>query len=256
MLPIGTDDSDLRDPPWLTWLIIAINVFVFVMLQGMGRNEFFTYRYSLVPYEFLSGHDLVTQGEYLVDATKMEVIAEIPFGVIKLAPSPDPVYVTLLTSLFMHGSLMHLLGNMLFLWIFGRHLEDSLGKVRYLVFYLVAGAAASLIHIIFNQDVPGSIIPTLGASGAISGVMAGYIMLFPHKLISTLVGFLPVEVPAWVFIGIWIAFQVINGTGAFGDPTGGGIAYAAHIGGFVIGLALIVPFSTGREIDESYWRYH
>ncbi|HQR43459.1 MAG TPA: rhomboid family intramembrane serine protease, partial [Gemmatales bacterium] len=110
--------------------------------------------------------------------------------------------------------------------------------------------------IIFNQDIPQSIIPTLGASGAISGVMAGYIMLFPHKLIAVIIGFFAVELPAWVVIGVWFAFQIINGMGTFGDPTGGGIAYSAHIGGFAIGLALIVPFSTGREIEESYWQYH
>ncbi|MFO0815710.1 MAG: rhomboid family intramembrane serine protease [Gemmatales bacterium] len=256
MLPIGSDDSDLRDHPHLTYLLILINVLVFIFLQGMGRNDAFTYAYSLVPYEFLSGHDLITQGDYLIDATKKEAIAEIPMGIIKLAPSPEPVYITLLTSLFMHGSLTHLIGNMLFLWIFGRHLEDALGKIRFLVFYLVAGASASLIHIIFNQDIPQSIIPTLGASGAISGVMAGYIMLFPHKLIAVIIGFFAVELPAWVVIGVWFAFQIINGMGTFGDPTGGGIAYSAHIGGFAIGLALIVPFSTGREIEESYWQYH
>jgi membrane associated rhomboid family serine protease len=256
MLPIGSDNSDLREQPFVTYGLIAVNVFVFCFLQDFGRNDRFTYAYSLVPYEFLSGHDLITQGNYLVDAHKQEVIAEIPHGIIRLRPSPEPVYFTLLSSMFMHGSLMHLLGNMLFLYIFGKHLEDSLGMFRFLVFYIVAGIAASLVHILFNQDFPASIIPCLGASGAVSAVMAAYVMLFPHKLISTIVGFFAIEIPAWVFIGIWFAFQLINGMGAFGDVTGGGIAYAAHIGGFVIGLAMIVPFSTGREIEESYWRYH
>lgn len=257
MLPIGSDDSDLRERPFVTYALIAINVAVFFFLQDMGRNLRFTYAYSLVPYEFLSGHDLVSETPYIIDTVKREVIAEDPHGRLHLMPSPDPVYFTLLSSLFMHGSFMHLLGNMLFLYIFGKHLEDALGMLRFLVFYLVAGACASLIHILFNQELPGSIIPTLGASGAISGVLAGYVMLFPHKRIAVIIAFFAVELPAWVFIGIWFAFQIINGVGIFGG--GGqsdGIAYAAHLGGFVVGLALIVPFSTGREIEESYWRYH
>lgn len=260
MLPIGSDNSDLRDRPWLTYVLIAANVLVFVLLQGLGTNDSFTYSYSLVPYEFLSGHDIVTvrasgNREFLWDVDKREAIEEINPGSLRLGPTPRPVYITLLTSLFMHGSFMHLLGNMLFLGIFGKHLEDALGQVRFLVFYLVAGCSASLIHIMFNQDLPASIIPTLGASGAISGVLAGYVMLFPHKMIGVIIMFFAVELPAWMFIGVWFGFQIINGLGTFGDPTGGGIAYSAHIGGFLVGLALIVPFSTGREYEEHAWRY-
>lgn len=257
MLPIGSDDSDLRETPFVTYGLIAINVLVFVFLQGFGTNDAFTYSYSMVPYEFLSGHDIVTvrasgDREFLLDVDTKEPLEIVP-GSLRLGPTPRPVQITLLTSLFMHGSFMHLLGNMLFLWIFGKHLEDALGTVRFLAFYLVAGLSASVIHIIFNQSLPGSIIPTLGASGAISGVLAGYVMLFPHKMIGVIVGFFAVELPAWVFIGVWFGFQVING---LNDPNGGGIAYSAHIGGFLIGLALIVPFSTGREHEEHAWRYH
>jgi len=255
MIPIGSNDYDLHDRPYVTYTLIAINVFVFIFLQRFGSNDAFTYSYSLVPYEFLSGHDLVTDGTTLWDATKKEELGEIPPGSLQLAPSPNPVYVTLLTSLFMHGSLMHLLGNMMFLWIFGKHLEDALGRVRFLAFYLVAGVSASLVHILFNQNMPGSLIPTLGASGAISGVLAGYVMLFPHKMIGVIIFFFAVELPAWVFIGVWFGFQIINGLGTFGDSISG-IAYAAHIGGFLIGLALIVPFSTGREYEAKSWRYH
>jgi membrane associated rhomboid family serine protease len=255
MLPIGSDDSDLRSPPIATYLLIAANLFVFVVLQQFGFNAKFTYSYSLVPYEFLSGHDLVTVEGYLVDLTKQEIVGELGYG-IRLGISPRPVYLTLVTSLFMHGSLLHLLGNMLFLWVFGRGLEDALGRVRFLIFYLVAGICSSLIHILFNQDGLGLITPCLGASGAISGVMAAFLMLYPHRLIVVVVFFLAMELPAYVFIGLWFAFQIINGFGALGDPTGGGIAYSAHIGGFLVGLALIVPFSTGREIEEDpYWRY-
>jgi membrane associated rhomboid family serine protease len=254
MIPIGSDDSDLRAPPIGVYLLIAANLFTFFVLQKFGVDQRFTYAYSLVPYEFLTGHDLVAKDGYLFDVTAKTVIGQLNVD-LKLAPSPHPVYITLFTSLFLHGSLIHLLGNMLFLWVFGKNLESSLGTVRFVAFYLIAGVSASLIHIFFNQELEPSIIPTLGASGAISGVMAGYLMLFPHKMVAVLVFFFAVELPAYVVIGMWFLFQVINGVGTFGDPTGGGIAYAAHIGGFLVGLALIVPFSTGREHHNPYYRF-
>jgi membrane associated rhomboid family serine protease len=253
MIPIGSDESDLRSRPILTYVLIAANVFTFVFLQKFGSDQQFTYAYSMVPYEFLSGHDLVTKDGYLLDLTSRRILGELTVD-LQLAPSPHPVYLTLLTSLFLHGSFIHLMGNMLFLWVFGKHLEDALGGFRFLAFYLIAGVSASLIHIFFNQEPLGSLIPTLGASGAISGVMAGYLMLFPHKMIAVLVYFFAVELPAYVVIGLWFLFQLLNYWGTFGDPTGGGIAYAAHIGGFVVGLALIVPFSMGRESEDPYYR--
>lgn len=255
MIPIGSDESDLRNPPIVTYLLIAANVFTFFFLQKFGLDQGFTYKYAMVPYEFLSGHDLVTVDGYLVDVTNERVLGQLAVD-LKLAPSPQPVYITLLTSLFLHGGFIHLMGNMLFLWVFGKHLEDALGGFRFLVFYLIAGLSASLIHIFFNQELLESLIPTLGASGAISGVMAGYLMLFPHKMIAVLVYFFAVELPAFVVIGLWFLFQIINGLGTFGDPTGGGIAYSAHIGGFLVGLALIVPFSMGRHNEDPYYRYH
>lgn len=254
MIPIGSDSSDLRAPPVVTYLLIAANVFTFFFLQQFGHNDQFTYGYCLVPYEFLTGHDLAIKDGFLLDLTDHKVLDELPPGFqLRLAPSPHPVYLTLLTSLFLHGGFLHLAGNMLFLWVFGKHLEDALGQVRFLVFYLVAGVSASLIHIFFNQSIPDSIVPTLGASGAISGVLAGYLILFPHKMVTVLVYFFAVELPAFVVIGIWFLFQLFNG---LIDPTGGGIAYSAHIGGFLIGLALIIPFSHGREVEDPYFRHH
>jgi membrane associated rhomboid family serine protease len=255
MIPIGSDESDLRARPIVTYLLIAANVFIFLFLQKFGADRRFTYAYSMVPYEFLTGHDLVTLDGYLVDVTDREVLGQLVVD-LPLAPSPHPVYITLLTSLFLHGSFMHLAGNMLFLWVFGKHLEDTLGGFRFLLFYVIAGVSASLVHVFFNQTEPDSLIPTLGASGAISGVMAGYLMLFPHKMITVLVYFFAVELPAFVVIGLWFVFQIINYWGTFGDPTGGGIAYAAHIGGFLVGLALIVPLSTGRHHEDPYYRHY
>jgi membrane associated rhomboid family serine protease len=256
MLPIGAEEQEWRYQPITTFLLIATNVLVFFFLQQFGYNQRITYGYSLVPYEFLSGHDLATTSDgRLVDLTTKEISPDtLPFD-IKLAPSPHPVYLTLVTSLFLHGSFLHLLGNMLFLWVFGRSIENALGSFRFLIFYLVAGVSASLIHILFNQSGLGVIMPCLGASGAISGVMAAYLMLFPHRYVAVIIFFFVVELPAFIVIGVWFLFQLINALGGLGDPSGGGIAYSAHIGGFLVGLALIVPFSTGREFEEDpYWQ--
>jgi membrane associated rhomboid family serine protease len=161
---------------------------------------------------------------------------------ILLQPIPVTVYFTLFSSMFMHGSLMHLFGNMLYLWIFGDNLEDRLGHVRYLAFYLLCGVIASLAHVVMNTD---SYIPSLGASGAISGVLGGYILLHPHRRVRAIVlrGFMT-EIPAYVAIGVWFLFQLLEGYMNRGAE-GGGVAYAAHIGGFIAGLALIKIFAIG-----------
>ena len=227
MLPIGDDNSDRRFAPLVNYVLIAINVLVFVFLQGMGSDEKFTYAFSTVPAEILTGKDIAT-------------------GVLE--PTPVPVYLTLITSMFMHGGWAHLLGNMLFLWVFGDNIENRLGHSRYLIFYLVCGIIASLSHVFLSGA--SSEIPSLGASGAISGVMGGYLLLFPSRRVRVLMGRGVGEVPAFVALGIWIVFQVINGMGLLGgEQTGGGVAYAAHIGGFVAGLLLIKLFDIGGRKD-------
>ena len=223
MLPIGDDNTDRRFAPLVNYVLIAINILVFVFLQGMGGNEKFTYAFSTVPAEILMGKDLTTD---------------------VLEPTPVPVYFTLITSMFMHGGWAHLLGNMLFLWVFGDNIENRIGHARYLIFYLVCGIIASLSHVFISGS--SSIIPSLGASGAISGVMGGYMLLFPKRRVKVIMGRGIGEVPAFVALGIWIVFQVISGLGMLGgDQTGGGVAYAAHIGGFIAGLALIKLFDIG-----------
>ena len=223
MLPIGDDDSDRRFAPLINYVLIAINILVFVFLQGMGGNEKFTYAFSTVPAEILTGKD----------------IAAGP-----LEPTPVPVYFTLITSMFMHGGWAHLLGNMLFLWVFGDNIENRIGHIRYLIFYLVCGIIASLCHVFVSGS--DSLIPSLGASGAISGVLGGYLLLFPSRRVRVIMGRGITTVPAFVALGIWIVFQVISGMGMLGgDDTGGGVAYAAHSGGFVAGLALIKLFDIG-----------
>jgi len=246
MLPIGDDNSDRRSAPYVTWALIAINVLVFVFLQGLGSNQRFTYAFAAVPAEILSGKDLVTDDQVAEDP-----ITGDRFQVPGLQPTPGTVYFTLLSSMFMHGGLMHLLGNMLFLWIFGDNVEDRLGKGRYLIFYLLCGLLASLSHVAATallQD--NRMVPSLGASGAISGVLAGYLALFPNRRVRVLLtlGFFArlTEVPALVAIGLWFVFQLISGIGMLGARNqSGGVAYAAHIGGFVAGYLLVRLFDRG-----------
>jgi membrane associated rhomboid family serine protease len=228
MLPIGDDDSDRRFAPLVNYALIAINVLVFVFLQGMGGNEKFTYAFSTVPAEILTGKDIAA-------------------GVLE--PTPIPVYFTLITSMFMHGGWAHLLGNMLFLWVFGDNIENRIGHIRYFIFYLVCGIIASLSHVFVSGS--DSLIPSLGASGAISGVLGGYLLLFPSRRVRVIMGRGITTVPAFVALGIWIVFQVISQLGVLGgDQGGGGVAYAAHIGGFIAGLALIKLFDIGVRKDS------
>jgi len=150
--------------------------------------------------------------------------------------------------MFMHGGWAHLLGNMLFLWVFGDNIENRIGHIRYLIFYLVCGIIASLSHVFVSGS--DSLIPSLGASGAISGVLGGYLLLFPSRRVRVIMGRGITTVPAFVALGIWIVFQVISQMGVLGgDQGGGGVAYAAHIGGFIGGLALIKLFDIGTQKD-------
>ena len=157
-------------------------------------------------------------------------------------------YYTLVTSMFLHGSLLHLGGNMLYLWIFGNNIEDSLGHLRFIVFYLIVGVVAAATHIYFNA---GSTVPTIGASGAVSGILGAYLMLFPHARIKTLVPlgiFISVVyLPAWVLLLFWIGLQFLYQALEPMDPRAGGVAYAAHIGGFVAGFVLIHFFRKYRR---------
>lgn len=234
MFPIGDDNSDRRIVPVVNYIFIALNILVFVFLQGMGGNDAFSYAFSLVPKEITTGVDLA--GVQIVQDALGNT------GKVQLYPSPLPVYFNFLSSMFMHGGWAHLLGNMLFLWIFGDNLEDRLGHIRYVLFYLVCGFAAALGQIVLDT---GSVIPMLGASGAISGVLGGYILLFPHRRVKAILFNFLTEVPAYVAIGIWIVYQLV--LGYMTDPGTGGVAYAAHIGGFVAGLALVKVFAIGRN---------
>ena len=245
VFPLYDDNSDRLTTPVVNYVLIAVNILVFVFLQGLGSNDKFTYAYSTVPKEIVSGKDV-----------DRPVVIEDPLGrsrvQIDLQPTPVSVYLTLITSMFMHGGIAHILGNMLFLWIFGDNVEDRMGHVRYLIFYLVCGVLASLSHVYatvaFSTDPQSLYIPSLGASGAISGVLGGYLLLFPKRRVTVILFRFLTDVPAYVAIGIWFAFQLISGLGMLGGGTqGGGVAYAAHVGGFVAGLVLVKIFTLGRE---------
>lgn len=235
MFPISDDNSDRTITPYVNYLIIGINILVFVALQQIGSNDSFSYAFSLVPKEITTG----------VDITGVQIVRD-SFGNTGQIPhfaTPLPVYFNFLSSMFMHGDIMHILGNMLFLWVFGDNLENMLGHIRYAAFYLVCGFLAAAAQIVMDTD---SVIPMLGASGAISGVLGAYLLLFPTRRVRALIFNFLTEVPAFVALGLWIGFQILQGWFASADT--GGVAYAAHIGGFIAGLVLIKVFAIGRKV--------
>jgi membrane associated rhomboid family serine protease len=248
MLPIGDDNSGRLRTPWVNYALLAINIFVFLYWQRLGTDIPVTFGYSTVPAEILSGRDLVSEARIIHDPITNQAMT-LP----GLQPGPSPIYLTLITSLFLHGGIAHIFGNMLYLAVFGDNLENVMGHFRYLFFYLLCGALASLTHVfvtaLFGHN--GMYIPSLGASGAISGVLAGYIVLFPRNRVRVwfILGFWPF--PAWLCVGLWFVFQLINGMGALGGDEGSGIAYAAHIGGFVAGLFLVRLFVSQNDLALS-----
>src|SRR5881227_2214877 len=246
LFPIGDDNRGRTTTPVVNYVLIAVNVLVFVFLQGLGSNDKFTYAYSTVPAEIISGKDIVTRPVAVQQFTGQR------FEITGLQPTPIPVYLTLITSMFMHGGIAHIFGNMLFLFIFGDNIEDRVGHFRYLIFYLVCGVLAGLSHVFATVALAGGdqaslLVPSLGASGAISGVLGAYILLFPTNRVVVLLGWIAMPMPAFIAIGLWFVFQLISGLGVLGSGSQqGGVAYAAHIGGFIAGLILINIFQIGR----------
>lgn len=243
VLPLADENRPGRIAPLINYLLIGANILVFVFLQKLGSDVNFTFAFSTVPKEIITGKDIVTK-----DQIARDPLTGTTYEQPGLRKTPGSVYITLLTSMFMHGGIAHIFGNMLFLFIFGDNLEDRIGHLRYLIFYLICGVAASLSHVAatvaFNQN---PLIPSLGASGAISGVLGGYILMFPKNRVTVLLFRFLTQVPAWVALGIWFAFQLIAGLGVLGSGSQeGGVAYGAHIGGFAAGLVLIKFFDIGK----------
>lgn len=236
MFPLR-DENPTELTPYVTLVLIITNVLVWLFVQGMGQTE--TFLNSLCMYGSIPG----------------EITGQIADGFsILLSPGVQCevgglAWGTILTSMFMHGSWLHLIGNMWFLWVFGNNIEDSMGHMRYLVFYLFTGVLASLAHIFTGPD---SGIPTVGASGAISGVMGAYLVLYPKVRIQTLLFLFfyvrVIPMTAWVMLLYWFVIQVFSGAGSIGLE-GGGVAFWAHVGGFVAGLLLIKPFERRTLVD-------
>ena len=212
MLPIGDDNSGRRIVPLVTYALIVLNVLFF--LVEMSGGDAFIMKWAFVPSRFLANP-----------------VADFP---------------TLFTSMFMHAGWLHLAGNMLYLWIFGDNVEDRFGHLKFLIFYLFCGLTATFVQMAVN---PSSNVPNLGASGAIAGVLAAYILMFPQGMVRVMQGQRVIQVPALVMIGFWIVLQLFSGFASLGGADTGGVAYMAHIGGFAAGLVLAFLFK-GKTIQR------
>ncbi len=215
MVPLK-DENPTELTPFITGVFIALNILIWMTFQGAGQEG--ALRASVINY------------------------GAVPCEITGACSVNGLGWTSLLTSMFLHGSWEHLLGNMLFLWVFGNNIEDSMGHTRFIAFYLICGVAAALAHVFLS---PASAIPTVGASGAISGVMGAYVLLYPKVRVRTwLPPFFFFNVPALFFLGYWFFIQLATGLMSFGPEAGesGGVAFWAHVGGFVAGLVLIKLF--------------
>jgi len=210
MLPIGDDNTSRRSVPVATYALVILNVLFFFVELNSGNA--FIERWSVVPRRLLA--------------------------------NPGGDFLTVFTAMFMHAGWLHLLGNMLYLWIFGDNVEDSFGSSRFVIFYLLCGIGATLAQVAVD---PRSNIPNLGASGAIAGVLASYLVMFPNTRVRVLLGYLVIPMPALIVIGFWFVLQLLSVGSITSAGQTGGVAYMAHIGGFVTGLILTSVFRQGRR---------
>ena len=261
MIPIG-DSPKSRTTPWVTYTVIVLNVAVFLLMLGLNNGppasrtealrEFrdqtsaecygfetlpsdadrFVCRWSVQPKEYLDN----LQGE-----------SDVP------SPNRGLILISIITALFLHAGWLHIIGNMLFLWVFGDNVEDRLGHLRYLLFYLVAGSVASLVQFGVNPD---SVTPIVGASGAVAGVLGAYLILFPRATIRAIIPFfilifIPLPIPAWVMIGLWFLQNLVSGYATIADAAApdAGVAWFAHIGGFLFGAFIALVFLRGRDSE-------
>lgn len=222
VIPIADDNSRRRTTPGITYLLVAVNVLVFLAMVRATPTE---------------------------QARLMATYAAVPRAILHDGPA---AWLTLLTSMFMHAGWLHLGGNMLFLWIFGDNVEDAMGHLRYLGFYLLCGVVAGLTQVAVD---PSGTIPLVGASGAIAGVLAAYVVLFPRGMVRTIVVLVPPLfvwplLPAWLLIGGWFFLQFWSGLSSLGALSAGGVAYWAHVGGFVLGAVLARPFARAGGVEH------
>lgn len=231
MIPLY-DELPTKRFPVMTITLIFINVLVFIYELSLGpKLGSFVAQWGLIPYEIT----------HFVDVPPASV---------------RPIFLTIFTSMFLHGSLMHLGGNMLYFWIFGNNIEDIMGPIKFFIFYILCGISAAFFQILFS---PNSTVPMIGASGAISGILAGYFVLFPYAKVYTLFWFFIfiriIPLPAGLILGFWFLMQLISGIASLGMQTYGGVAWFAHIGGFLAGLFLINIFKEDKR-SEHYHDYY
>ena len=235
------DDNPTVLTPYVTIGIIALNALAWIFVQGAGTAGPLARsvcELGLVP------------GELLRTAPPGSATALGPG--MQCVVGAQPQYLTLLSSMFLHGGWFHLIGNMMFLWVFGNNIEDAMGHVKFVVFYVITGVAAALAQMTVNPD---STVPMVGASGAVSGVLGAYILLYPHARVHTLLFFgffvTTVQFKAWVMLGYWIVLQLVSGLTTLGGATrGGGVAFFAHIGGFLAGLVFVKVFETREHLER------
>lgn len=223
MIPLH-DENPTSTTPVVTIILIVANVVVFLMQSMVGLEQSIG-MWALVP-------------NHLVHGVASAVIGQTQDGTIVRVPNLEPAWITVFTSMFMHGGWLHILGNMWFLWIFGNNVEDSMGHGKFLGFYLLSGVAAAAAQVVMATD---SAVPMVGASGAIGGVLGAYLVLFPGSRVVTLITtfiITTVELPAFVVLGLWFVLQLVSGFAGMLGPKSGGVAYAAHVGGFVCGMLL------------------
>ncbi len=249
MIPLSDNLPTLRTP-WMTYVFLALIVAVWIFVQGAGLDARVlatsACELGMIPAA-LTGADVARRG--------------VPLGPgVFCAVEPGGLsWITPLTSMFLHGGWMHLIGNGLFLWVFGNNVEDSMGHMRFVLFYIVCGLAAAAAHVLLNT---GSVVPTIGASGAISGVMGGYLLLYPRARVNMLFIIIiiirVIPLPAWVVLLWWFGLQILMGLPELTQvdrADTGGVAFGAHIGGFVAGLLLIKLF-TKSELVEAHRQTH
>lgn len=247
MIPLA-DNNPTRTRPYVVYILILLNVLVYLYdrmgaVGPIGR----LWDWSMIPRYVVFGATVTREIPVLADGAQR--LLEVTYTGL------HPRWLTIFSSMFMHGSLVHIGGNMLYLWIFGNNIEDSLGHIKFLLFYFICGLAAGLAHILVNIH---SSVPTVGASGAIAGVLGAYLILYPRQDIRTLVflGFFWtfIEVPALFVLGVWFATQLFGLAGS-GGMANGGVAYGAHVGGFIAGVILILIFGGRRLIrPRRYYR--
>lgn len=230
MIPLK-DDIESRTRPFITYSILSLNILVYLYEFALGPyKQNFIWQFGAVPYEIF--HPILKGGDFTLFS-----------------------YLKILLSMFIHANFMHIFGNMLFLWVFSDNVEDRIGHIKFLLFYLICGIAGALLHSITS---PNSKIPMVGASGAISGVLGAYVVFYPQARILTLIPFgffLRISyLPSLFFIGIWFLYQFFLGIVSVGS-TGGGVAYFAHIGGFIAGVICALPFKRRGKRDYDYYRY-